>query len=103
MMTIDIDVYASKLCHNSLKYLNSIWFSAALATGLALSAQSSAMGGNAGGVSMYIAPAPQETPGAGAKAATASASERAPSHIVDRRASSGLVDMVSEAARRNGV
>ena len=51
---------------------------------------------------MYIAPSVQEAPPASGKAAPPASREAAP-HVERHAAPAGLVDMVSEAARRHGV
>jgi soluble lytic murein transglycosylase-like protein len=89
--------YASGLRHNSLKALNSICLTAALAAALGLTNHSAALAGNQNGGSMYFAapaqPAPQEGRAAAAAPAAARPSGAAP----------GVFAMVTEAAERHGV
>jgi soluble lytic murein transglycosylase-like protein len=102
MMTIIVDFYASRPCHNSRKYRNPFWLPVAVTVGLVLLSQAAVAAGNADGRSMYIAPSVQEAPPASGKAAPPASREAAP-HVERHAAPAGLVDMVSEAARRHGV
>jgi soluble lytic murein transglycosylase-like protein len=101
-MTVSIAVCASRLCHNSRKYQNSLGLRAALAAALALASPAAAFAGNGGGGSMYFAP-PVPEARSGSVEPAARGQEKVAASRGRQQGPTGMVDMVSEAARRHGV
>jgi soluble lytic murein transglycosylase-like protein len=98
MMTSIAHVYASKLRHNSTKFLNSICLAAALTAVLALSNHSPAWAGNENGGSMYFKAAAQPALREGRAAAVEEATSAG--RLGAKR---GIYAMVTQAAERHGV
>jgi len=100
MMAVNNYECASKPCENPKKYGNPIGLGAALGTALVLLSHAPAFAGNSGGGSMYFAPPPQEAP---ASPVDPAQTPKKGSARGRHEAAVGMVDMVSEAARRHGV